>query len=288
MDLHCGKFKLSLSRPLVMGIVNVTPDSFSDRGRYADAGRALAHAQQLVDDGADILDIGAESTRPGATPVALEDELRRIAPVLEALRDCPIPVSVDTCKPEVMREVIRLGAAMINDINALRAAGALGVVAQSDVGVCLMHMQGTPQTMQQDPRYDDVVAEVKQFLDGRARAAEDAGIARERIVIDPGFGFGKTKSHNLALLRNLDALGASGLPILAGLSRKSVLAKLTQREGGKSASQPGSDDRVPASIAAALLAVSKGARIVRVHDVKATCDAFAVYNAVMAEPASAV
>ncbi len=271
-----------------MGIVNLTPDSFSDGGRYADIEHAIAHAHRLLGDGADILDLGAESTRPGAAPVSLEDELGRLMPVLAGLRDFPMPISIDTYKPEVMEEAIRLGAAMINDINALRAPRAIDIVAGSDAGVCLMHMQGTPQTMQQDPRYGDVVAEVKQFLADRVAALEDAGIARERIVVDPGFGFGKTKAHNLALLRGLGELGALGLPVLAGLSRKSVLAKLTQCEDRKSAPQPEYEDRVPASIAAALLAVFKGARIVRVHDVKATCDALAVYSAVMAEPPLAV
>ncbi|MGI9045913.1 MAG: dihydropteroate synthase [Burkholderiales bacterium] len=267
-----------------MGIVNLTPDSFSDGGRYADEARAIAHAHSLLGEGADILDLGAESTRPGAAPVRLESELARLMPVLAGLRGFPIPISIDTYKPEVMREAIRLGAAMINDINALRTPGSLDVVAQSDAGVCLMHMQGTPQTMQQDPRYGDVVAEVRQFLADRVAALEDAGIGRERIVLDPGFGFGKTKEHNVALLRGLDELSELGLPVLAGLSRKSVLARLVQGEIRMPSPQPDGDDRVHASIAAALFAVCKGARIVRVHDVKATCDALAIYNAVMAEP----
>lgn len=269
--LRCGKFKLSLDRPLIMGIVNVTPDSFSDGGLFAAAKSAIAHAQHLIEEGVDIIDIGGESTRPGSSGVSFEEERRRVLPVLERLSDCPVPVSVDTSKPELMREAIRSGAAMINDINALGASGALHAVAESNAAVCLMHMQGTPQTMQIDPRYDDVVNEVKSFLTARVEAAQAAGIPRERIVVDPGFGFGKTKEHNLELFRKLDNFAELGVPVLVGLSRKSVLGKLTGRETA---------DRVHASIASALLAVSKGAVIVRVHDVAATRDALAVYNAV--------
>lgn len=269
--LRCGKFKLSLDRPLIMGIVNVTPDSFSDGGLFAAAKSAIAHARLLIEEGADIIDIGGESTRPGALPVSVDEERGRVLPVLEALNECGVPLSIDTSKPELMRDAIRAGAAMINDVNALRAPGALQIAAGSDAAVCFMHMQGTPQTMQVDPRYDDVVNEVKSFLTARVEAAQAAGIPRERIVVDPGFGFGKTKEHNLELFRKLDNFAELGVPVLVGLSRKSVLGKLTGRETA---------DRVHASIASALLAVSKGAVIVRVHDVAATRDALAVYNAV--------
>jgi dihydropteroate synthase len=268
--LRCGKFKLSLDRPLIMGIVNVTPDSFSDGGLFAAAKSAIAHARLLIEEGADIIDIGGESTRPGAQAVSVDEERGRVLPVLEALNECGVPLSIDTSKPELMRDAIRAGAAMINDVNALRAPGALQIAAGSDAAVCFMHMQGTPQTMQVDPRYDDVVNEVKSFLTARVEAAQAAGIPRERIVVDPGFGFGKTKEHNLELFRKLDNFAELGVPVLVGLSRKSVLGKLTGRETA---------DRVHASIASALLAVSKGAVIVRVHDVAATRDALAVYNA---------
>lgn len=254
-----------------MGVLNVTPDSFSDGGLFAAAKSAIAHARLLIEEGADIIDIGGESTRPGALPVSVDEERGRVLPVLEALNECGVPLSIDTSKPELMRDAIRAGAAMINDVNALRAPGALQIAAGSDAAVCFMHMQGTPQTMQVDPRYDDVVNEVKSFLTARVEAAQAAGIPRERIVVDPGFGFGKTKEHNLELFRKLDNFAELGVPVLVGLSRKSVLGKLTGRETA---------DRVHASIASALLAVSKGAVIVRVHDVAATRDALAVYNAV--------
>ena len=254
-----------------MGIVNVTPDSFSDGGRYLDPEAAIAHAHRLVEEGADLLDIGAESSRPGADAVvSAEEEVRRLLPVLQGLHDAPIPVSVDTVKPDVMRAALREGASMINDIGALRAPGALEAVAASDAGVCLMHMQGEPRSMQQAPRYTDVVSEVKDFLAQRVAVAHAHGIARERIVIDPGFGFGKTADHNFQLLRNLRALTELGLPVMAGWSRKSTLGRLT----GKPATE-----RLAASVAAALLAVERGARIVRVHDVAATRDALAVLAA---------
>ncbi|PZP62972.1 MAG: dihydropteroate synthase [Azospira oryzae] len=269
--LRCGRFTLDLSRPLVMGVVNVTPDSFSDGGRYFSAQAAVEHAKSLVAEGADLLDIGGESTRPGAEPVPVEEELRRVLPVLEAVVPLGVPVSVDTMKPEVMRAAIGVGVAMVNDIMALRQPGALEAVARSDVAVCLMHMQGEPRTMQLNPTYSDVVREVRDFLAERMAAAEAAGIARERIVVDPGFGFGKTRSHNLELFRNLPAFAALGAPVLVGLSRKSVLGKLTGREVG---------ERLAASLAAALLAVERGASIVRVHDVAATRDALAVLAAV--------
>ena len=271
MYLQCGKFRLSLARPLIMGVVNITPDSFSDGGSFATASTALAHARRLVDEGADLIDIGGESTRPGAGGVALEEERRRVLPVLEQLAGGTVPVSIDTQKPELMREAIAAGASMINDVNALQAPGAIAAVAQSGVAVCLMHMQGTPADMQTDPHYEDVVAEVLEFFGDRMRAAHAAGITPDRIVLDPGFGFGKTLEHNLELLRRLDRFNTTGAAVLAGLSRKGMLGRLTGREV---------DERVYASIAAALIAVENGARIVRVHDVAATRDALAVWTAV--------
>jgi len=254
-----------------MGVVNVTPDSFSDGGLFADPAQAVAHARRLIDDGADILDIGGESTRPGSAPVPIAEERRRIFSVIESLSACSTPIAVDTQKPQLMREALAAGASMINDINALGAAGALEAVAASDAAVCLMHMRGDPRTMQDTPVYDDVVREVRDYLRARVGAAEAAGIARARIVVDPGFGFGKTLEHNLALLRGLSAFSGLGGALLAGLSRKSMLGRLTGREVG---------ERVYASVAAALAAVKNGAQIVRVHDVAATRDALAVWNAV--------
>jgi len=271
MFLHCGQFKLDLSRPLVMGIVNVTPDSFSDGGQHLLRDAAIAHAQQLIADGADIIDIGGESTRPGAQPVGVQQELDRVLPIIEALHGAPLPVSIDTCKPEVMQAALAAGARMVNDINALQDAAALQAVAASAAAVCLMHKQGDPQTMQQQPHYTDVVAEVSEFLRGRIAAAEAAGIARTRIVIDPGFGFGKTLAHNLALLRELEKLAGLGVPVLAGLSRKAMLGALTGQDV---------NHRVAASVAAALIAVQRGASIVRVHDVRETVDALKIWNAV--------
>jgi dihydropteroate synthase len=269
--LQAGRFALSLERPLIMGIVNVTPDSFSDGGRYLDPGRALDHARQLLEEGADILDVGGESSRPGAQPVAADEELRRVLPVLERLVELPVPVSVDTGKPEVMQRAIDAGAAMINDIFALRAQGALEVVAASNAAVCLMHMQGEPRTMQQAPHYRDVVAEVEGFLAGRAIAAIAAGIGHDRIVLDPGFGFGKTPQHNLELIRALPRLREGGYPLLAGLSRKGLFGKIVGREAA---------ERVYASAAGALLAAQRGASIVRVHDVAATRDCLLVLRAI--------
>jgi dihydropteroate synthase len=249
-----------------MGVVNVTPDSFSDGGRFEDAEAAIAHAHSLIEDGAHILDVGGESSRPGAAPVSVEEELRRVLPVVRQLRD--VPVSVDTRRPEVMRGALDFGASMINDIEALSAPGALEAIARSDCAVCLMHKQGEPATMQRDPHYDDVVGEVKAFLEQRVKAARDAGIAAGRIVVDPGFGFGKTVDHNLELLRRLKEL--SPFPVLAGLSRKSSLAKITGRAVG---------ERLAGSLAMALLALQGGARILRVHDVKETRDVIAVWEA---------
>ncbi|SFN62042.1 dihydropteroate synthase [Nitrosospira briensis] len=266
-----GFDSLASRRPLIMGVINVTPDSFSDGGLCASTEDALRHAACLIEQGADWLDIGGESSRPGSMPVDMAEELRRVIPVVEALSSMDVPVSVDTSKPEVMRAAIRAGAAMINDVNALRAAGALEAVAAGGVSACLMHMQGEPGSMQADPRYDDVVAEVKGFLRQRLDAALAAGIQRDRLAIDPGFGFGKTHDHNIKLLRHLDRFSDLGVPVLVGLSRKAILGKMTGRNVG---------DRLHASVAAALMAVIKGAGIVRVHDVKATRDALAVYNAV--------
>ena len=257
-----------------MGVVNVTPDSFSDGGLCASTESAVRHATQLIAEGADLLDIGGESTRPGAAAVSVEEELRRVIPVVEALVKLKAPISVDTSKAEVMQAAIAAGAAMINDVNALQMPGALEAVAGSNVAVCLMHKQGEPRDMQHNPHYQNVVAEVKDFLQQRLHAAQAAGISLERLVIDPGFGFGKTLEHNLELLRQLDRFTDMGVPVLAGLSRKSMLGKITGNEVS---------DRVYASVAAALLAAAKGARILRVHDVKATRDALAVYNAVNSE-----
>jgi dihydropteroate synthase len=271
MILHCGNFQLNLSRPLVMGIINVTPDSFSDGGKHLSCDAALAHALRLIAEGADLLDIGGESTRPGALPVSVQQEMARVLPVIEGLRGVSVPVSIDTGKPEVMQAAIAAGAQMINDIDALRDTAAMHAVASSNVAVCLMHKQGNPQTMQTQPHYQNVVADVCEFLRERIAAAEAAGIQRNRIVIDPGFGFGKTLEHNLALLRELHILTELGVPVLSGISRKSMLGALT----GQDVTQ-----RLPASIAAALIAVQRGAAIVRVHDVRETVDALKVWNAV--------
>jgi dihydropteroate synthase len=266
--LQCGAYRLSLDRPLLMGVVNVTPDSFSDGGRYASPDAAVEHARALIAEGADIVDVGGESTRPGAAAVSLDDERRRVLPVLEALSGCGVPISIDTRKPELMREAIAAGASLVNDIGAGEAPGTLEAVAQSAAAICLMHKQGEPQTMQQRPHYEDVVREVRDYLAQRVATAISAGIARERIVIDPGFGFGKTFDHNLALLCELSSFTEFGVPVLAGLSRKGMLGKITGREA---------DQRVHASVAAALFAAEHGARILRVHDVAATRDALAVW-----------
>lgn len=269
--LHCGAFRLSLERPLIMGIVNLTADSFSGDGVGDDVSAAIAHAEMQRVAGADILDLGAESSRPGAATVLAEIELALLLPVLRVVREWGLPVSVDTSKPEVMRAVIDEGAAMINDIAALQTPGAIAAVAGRDVGVCLMHMQGEPRTMQANPHYDNVVAEVRDFLAARIDACTAAGIARERIFIDPGFGFGKTVAHNYTLLRELEQFADLDVPLLAGLSRKSMLGVVT--------GQPDGMARVHASVAAAVLAVERGAAIVRVHDVAATKDALAVLAA---------
>lgn len=268
--LRCGRFQLATDRPLLMGIVNLTDDSFSGDGLAGDTAAAVARAQRQIDAGADLLDLGAESSRPGALPVTPDDELHRLLPVLDGLAGCGVPISVDTYKPEVMRAALRHGASMINDIYGLRMPGAVEAVAGSDCAVCLMHMQGEPLTMQQQPAYGDVVAEVRLFLRRRVQAARAAGISDDRLLLDPGFGFGKTLQHNLELLRGLDRLAGDGLPVLAGLSRKSMLGAITGRPLG---------ERLAASIAAAVLAVERGARILRVHDVAETRDALAVWQA---------
>ena len=275
--LLCGRYRLPIAgadyRPLVMGILNVTPDSFSDGGQFASLDLAMTHAEQMIADGVDIIDIGGESTRPGAAPVSVEEELRRIMPLVYALRDCGKPLSVDTRRPEVMREVIQAGVDMINDVEGFRAEGALRLVSESDCALCIMHMQGQPQTMQHTPHYDDVVSEVGEFLRERAATATAMGIDRRRLCIDPGFGFGKNLSHNLTLLRSLgDMQSVVGLPVLAGLSRKSMIGTLTGRPA---------EQRLAGSIGAALAAVMQGARIVRVHDVAETVDAIKVWQAVM-------
>ena len=271
MFLNCGRFRLTLDRPLLMGVINVTPDSFSDGGLYLNTAAAVAHARQLIAEGADLLDIGGESTRPGAVPVTLDEERRRVLPVLEALADAGVPLSIDTQKPELMREAAAAGAAMINDVNGFEAQGALAAVAAGHCAICIMHKQGSPQDMQQSPQYTDVVTEVRDYLQQRVAAAQQAGVSRERLLVDPGFGFGKTLNHNLELLRRLDEIAAPGVPVLAGLSRKSMIGKLTGRDTG---------DRLAGSVAAALFAVQRGAAIVRVHDVAATRDALAVWGAV--------
>jgi len=251
-----------------MGVVNVTPDSFSDGGKFLDPEAAIAHGRRLMEEGADILDIGGESSRPGARAVAEDEELQRVLPVLKAMKD--VPVSVDTRRPAVMRAVLAEGASMINDIEALTAPGALDAVADGDCAVCLMHKKGDPATMQQDPRYGDVVAEVSEYLRTRAAACEIAGIERDRITIDPGFGFGKTVEHNFALLKRLPELSALGLPVVAGWSRKSTLGTVTGRQVG---------ERLAGSLAAALLALQGGATILRVHDVKETRDVISIWQA---------
>ncbi len=268
---RCGRFELDLDRPRVMGILNVTPDSFSDAARFLDRDAAVAHARQLMDEGADILDIGGESTRPGATPVDARTELARVLPIVEALREFAIPLSVDTSKAEVMREVLDAGADMINDVYALRQPGALAAVARSNCGVCIMHMRGEPRTMQAAPRYTNLVAEVRAFLDERVGVALGAGVEAARIVTDPGFGFGKTKRQDFSLLRDLSRTRVRGLPLLAGVSRKSMIGYATGRPV---------QDRLAGSIAGVLAGVARGARIVRVHDVAATVDALRVWRAV--------
>jgi dihydropteroate synthase len=268
LRLVCADRVLDLSRPVVMGVLNVTADSFSDGGRYRDADAARAHGRAMVAAGAGIIDVGGESTRPGADPVSLQEELDRVVPVIEALhRDVDAVISIDTMKPEVMRAAVAAGAGLVNDVLALQAPGALEAVAATRAAVCLMHMQGTPRTMQAAPEYSDVVGEVGAFLQARAEACIAAGIATDRIALDPGFGFGKTLEHNLTLLAGLQRLAAGQYPLLVGLSRKSMLGKLLGRPV---------EQRLAGSLALATIAVLHGACIIRCHDVAETCDAAAV------------
>ena len=265
-------------RTLIMAVLNVTPDSFSDGGRHATTDAAVAHALRLVEEGADVLDVGGESTRPGADAVSVEDELQRVVPVIERLaRETNVPISVDTSKPEVMRAAVEVGAGMINDVRALSEPGAMEAASALGVPVVLMHMKGEPRSMQEAPTYDDVVGDVHRFLAERIFAAEMAGIDKKRIVVDPGFGFGKTREHNLLLLSRMDRFVGLGVPVLAGLSRKRLIGELTGRDVPA--------DRVHGSVAAHLVAAQRGARLVRVHDVAATVDALKVWEAVAAMPA---
>jgi dihydropteroate synthase len=268
--LRCKGSTLDLSRPLVMGVLNVTPDSFSDGGRFAGPAQAIEAGLRLAEEGAALLDVGGESTRPGAAEVSVAEELRRVIPVLEGLRGSRALLSVDTSKPEVMTAAAAAGAVLINDVRALAAPGALAAARATGCAVALMHMQGEPRTMQADPRYQDVVAEVRAFLAARVAAARAAGFAEEELLVDPGFGFGKTVAHNLTLLRELGQLTTLGPALLVGLSRKSMLGKLTGREAG---------ERVYGSVALAVIAALKGARIIRAHDVAATVDALRVVAA---------
>jgi len=269
--LRCGQYLLTLERPLVMGIVNLTPDSFSGDGLVGDIDRAIQHASAQFEAGSDILDIGAESSRPGAIATSEDEELRRLLPVLREITRWGIPVSVDTYKPGVMRAALEAGASMINDITGMTRPGAIEAVADSDCAVCIMHMQGEPGTMQQAPVYGDVLAEVRDFFVEQVANCRSAGIADERLVLDPGFGFGKTLEHNLKLFRELGSLAIDGLPLFIGVSRKTMLGAITGRPV---------DQRLAASIAAALVGAQKGAKILRVHDVAATRDALAIWSAI--------
>lgn len=272
MKLHLGKHVLDLDRPVVMGILNITPDSFSDGGRFIDPGQALRQAESMQIAGAGIIDVGGESTRPGAAPVSTQEELDRVLPVIEVIAaEFDVAISVDTSNPEVMQSSVAAGAAMVNDVHALRRDGALEAAAGLDAAICLMHMQGTPAEMQLNPQYDDLPREVIDFLDTRVQACLSAGISRERLVVDPGIGFGKSDQHNLRILAELQQFRELGLPLLVGLSRKQTLGNLTGRAV---------DERVPAGIAAAVIAMSKGANIIRTHDVGATADALRVVIAI--------
>lgn len=272
MRLTCADRVLDVSRPVVMGVLNVTDDSFSDGGRYRSPDAALSHGRLMVDEGASLIDVGGESTRPGAAAVPLQEELDRVLPVIEALvAEVDAVISIDTMKPDVMTAAIAAGAGMVNDVMALQVEGAMAAVAGGSAAVCLMHMQGTPRTMQEDPRYGDVVAEVGHFLGQRAQACRAAGIGADRIVVDPGFGFGKTLQHNLALLAGLPAIAAGPYPVMIGLSRKSMLGTLTGRPVG---------ERQAAGLALHGIGAMHGARIIRTHDVRGTCDAVAAAWAV--------
>jgi len=268
--LYCGRRTLLLDRPAVMGIVNLTPDSFSGDGLGGDIGSALRHAEAQIAAGADIIDLGAESSRPGAQAIPLDEELARLVPVLDALRDCPVPISIDTYKPEVMRVAIDRGASIINDIFAFRRPGALDAVLSGDCALCFMHMQGEPLGMQADPHYDDVFAEVLGFLETRISQAGKAGVAPNRCWIDPGFGFGKALAHNVALFKRLGEMTHGDIPVLVGVSRKSMLGALTGRPV---------EDRLPASVVGAVLAAQAGAAVLRVHDVAATLDGLRIWQA---------
>ncbi|TAH46413.1 MAG: dihydropteroate synthase [Betaproteobacteria bacterium] len=270
-NIQCGRFQLDLSRPRIMAIVNLTDDSFTGDGTHGDLDSTMRRVDQVLEEGADMLDIGAESSRPGADSVPEPQELERVVRCIERLRSLQVPLSIDTLKPAVMRAAIDAGADMINDINAFNAPGAIEAVAPVNVGLCVMHMQGEPRTMQRSPHYVDVVEDVAIYLEDRVRALEAAGVTRNRIVLDPGFGFGKTVEHNFTLLREMARFGRDGLPVLAGLSRKSMLGSVTGRPV---------EERMVASVAAALIAVERGARIVRVHDVGATRDALKIWEAV--------
>ncbi len=266
--LQLNKHSYDLNRPLVMGILNITPDSFSDGGQYLDFDQALKRAETMIEEGADIIDIGGESTRPGSDPVSVDEELKRIIPIIKALKKYSnIVISVDTYKPRVMEQVIDMGVAMINDVFALQQPGAIEVIKKSNVGICLMHMQGTPKTMQLNPTYQDVVNEVKLFLEERANSLIAEGVKTERIILDPGFGFGKTFEHNISLLQNLESFQTLKFPLLVGLSRKSFIRKILSGDH---------DDHLSGSISAAILSIAKGAKIVRVHDVKETQSAIKI------------
>ena len=268
--LKLNKHAYDLKRPLVMGILNITPDSFSDGGKYLDFSDALKRAHAMIEEGVDIIDIGGESTRPGSDPVSIDEELKRITPIIEALkRDSDIAISVDTYKPEVMKEVIDMDVAMINDVYALTQPGAIDVIKKSEVGICLMHMQGTPKTMQINPTYKNVVSEVQSFLKGRAEKLISEGIDQSRIILDPGFGFGKTFEHNIEMLKKLESFQSLKFPLLVGLSRKSFIRKILNGEH---------DDHLSGSISAAIFSVLKGAKILRVHDVKETLSALKIIN----------
>jgi dihydropteroate synthase len=268
MMLQLNKHSFDLKRPLVMGILNITPDSFSDGGMYLDSNAALKRADKMIEEGVDIIDIGGESTRPGSDPVSTDEELKRIVPIIEAIKKISdIAISIDTYKPEVMKEVIDMDVAMINDIYALQKPNAINLIKKSNVGVCLMHMQGTPKTMQLNPTYKNVVSEVRSFLEERANLIANEGIGKTRIILDPGFGFGKTFEHNIDLLKNIESFKSLNLPILVGLSRKSFIRKILNGDH---------DDHLSGSISAAVLSAVKGAKILRVHDVKETQSAFKI------------
>ena len=268
MMLQLNKHSFDLKRPLVMGILNITPDSFSDGGMYLDSNTALKRADKMIEEGVDIIDIGGESTRPGSDPVSTDEELKRIVPIIEAIKKISdIAISIDTYKPEVMKEVIDMDVAMINDIYALQKPNAIDLIKKSNVGVCLMHMQGTPKTMQLNPTYKNVVSEVRSFLEERANLIANEGIDKTRIILDPGFGFGKTFEHNIDLLKNIESFKSLNLPILVGLSRKSFIRKILNGDH---------DDHLSGSISAAVLSAVKGAKILRVHDIKETQSAFKI------------